>query len=433
LFYYEFGEYGNASKAWRQHYGLSYDLNLIDNLKESLIKRIKENPDEVQNYLWLADLYFFIEDYASAGLIYQKALQKNKDVYDAKVGLASTLLAQGKYHESQPVFENFFNQRYHETNVTSFLNFLIALDKLKNSNIPDNGDRYLALTYAYRYLGIIDKRRYKEVITYADKTISTNKNLKGAFFSKGVVYKEEKKYDLALEQFSKVIEIDSSNAEVYLRMAYLYGEVGNLEKELESYKKAAELKENNPDYAFHLGKVLVDKYGDMKEANFYLKKAYDLSPDRYAYATKYGYTLEMLRRFDEALAVYDRLIIREPRNPEAYESKGYCLIRMEKYEEAIRLYLKAKEIRPLDFLSACNLGKAYSQLKKFEEATSMYEYALKMKPYDVDTLLYLQYLYRLQGRYEEAYRTTTEVLRIQPNHIGAQRTLTYLERNLKRK
>jgi tetratricopeptide (TPR) repeat protein len=216
-------------------------------------------------------------------------------------------------------------------------------------------------------------------------------------------------------------------------MAYLYGEVGNLEKELESYKKAAELKENNPDYAFYLGKVLVDKYGDMKEANFYLKKAYDLSPDRYAYATKYGYTLEMLRRFDEALAVYDRLITREPRNPEAYESKGYCLIRMEKYEEAIRLYLEAKQIRPLDYLSACNLGKAYSQLKKFEEATSMYEYGLKMKPYDVDTLFYLQYLYRLQGRYEEAYRTTKEVLRIQPNHMGAQRTLTYLQRNLKRK
>jgi len=433
LIYYELGQYGNASKAWREHYGLSYDPSLIEGIKQSLIKQIKENPGNIQNYLWLADLYFSIEDYAHATRTYRELLQKNKDAYDAKVGLASSLLILGKYQESQPVFEDSFNQGYNETNITSFLNFLIALDKLKNANIPDKGDRYLALTYSYRYLGIIDQRKYREVIIYADKTISTNKNLDRAFFSKGVVYAAEKKYDMALKQFSKAISINSSNAEAYKRIAYIYGEVGNLEKELESYKKAVELEENNPNYAFHLGKVLVDKYGDMKEAHFYLKKAYELNPDRYDYATRYGYSLQMLRRFDEALELYDNLIREEPKNPEGYESKGYCLIRMEKYEEAVRLYLKAQEIHPLDFLTACNLGQAYSQLKKFKEATSMYEYASKMEPYDVDTLFYLQYLYRMQGRYEEAYRTTEEVLRIQPNHIGAQRILTYLQRNLKRK
>jgi tetratricopeptide (TPR) repeat protein len=430
LVFYELRQYSKASQAWRDHFGLSYDPNLIEILKTALRKQIEENPDKIDNYLRLADLYFSVADYPNSMITYQKALEENGNIYDAKVGLASSLMVQGKYPESQAVFEDLLNQDYHEKNITSFLNFLVALDKLKNSKTPNKGDLYLTLAYAYRYLSILDSRKSEEAIAYSDKAISANKNLDKAFLCKGVIYTQEKNYELALEQFSKGLVLNPLSAEAYSRMAYIFGEVGNLEKELEYYKRAVATEEKNPHYAYNLGQILQKKYGDINQANLYLKKAYEIDPDNFVYASAFGYTLEMLRQFNDALDVYDTVIRKNPENPEGYVLKAHCFIRMERYEEAMNLFLKAHTMSPLNFDAARDLGLAYSNLKKFENAISITEYALRIKPYDVDTLYFLQYLYRRQGKYAEAYRAVKEILRIQPNHSGAQRVLLYLQGNL---
>jgi len=429
--YYELGLYRKASHAWRIHHGLSYNVQLIDTTKKSLIDQIEKNPANLENYLWSADLYFFAGDYPNARLTYQKALQRNRNSYDAKVGLAASLLMEERYLESHDVFEDFLYQGYNEKNITPFLNFLVSLDKLENPNTLDKRDSYLSLIYAYRYLAILDDRKLKKVISLSDNAISANKHADLALFSKGAVYAKEKKYDLALEQFSDAVKKNPLNAEAYKRMANIYGEMGNLEMELQCYKRAVEVEENNPKYAFHLGEILMRKYGDFKQANPYLQKAHQLNSENYRYALNYAHSLKMLGRFDEALEVYENMIMINPKDPDRYVLKGQCLLKMKKYEDAIQSYSQAQAIRPLDFPAARNLALAYSELKDFEKATIHSEYALRIRPQDVETLYFLQYLYRRQGRFEEAYKAVKEILKIQPNHAGAQRVLSYLESNIR--
>jgi len=209
--------------------------------------------------------------------------------------------------------------------------------------------------------------------------------------------------------------------------------MGNLEKELQCYKKAVEVQENNPRCAFHLGQVLMKKYGDFKQAHFYLQKAYRLNPDHYPYASRYADCSQILGRFDEALEVYEEMIRTRPKVPDGYMLKGHCLLKMKKYGEAVQSYSEARAIRPLDFAAARNLALAYAELKDFESAVVHNEYALRIRPQDVDALYTLQSLYRRQGRFEEAYNAVTEILKIQPHHAGAQRALSYLEANRKKR
>ena len=427
---YELGQYRKASQAWRDHYGLSYDSNLIEILKTALHKQIAENPDKIDNYLRLADLQFAAADYPNALITYRNALQRDKNVYEARVGLASSLAIQGTHRESQDAFEDLLNQDYNGKNITGFLNFLVALDKLEISSTPKKEDSYLTLAYAYRYLSTIDHRKSDEVIAYANKTISTKKNLDRALFCKGVIYTKEKNYELALEQFSKVLQLSPLNSEAYNRMAYICGEVGNMEMELEYYKRAAATEEKNPHYAYNLGQILLRKYGDINQASLYLKQAYEIDPDNFAYAATYAKSLEMLRQFTDALDVYDIIIRKNPENPEGYVLKAHCFIQMERYDEAIDLFLKAHILSPLNFNAARDLALAYANSKNFGNAISLTEYALRIKPYDVDALYFLQYLYRRQGKYEEAYHAVKEILKIQPNHSGAQRVLPSLRGNL---
>ncbi len=396
-----------------------------------MIDQVEKNSSNLDNYLWLADLYFFLEEYPNASLTYRMALQRNRHWHDAKVGLAASLLMEERYRESNDIFEDFLNQGYQEKNITSFLNFLVSLDKVGKTKVLGQKDSYLAQINAYRYLAVLDRRKINKAISCSDAGISAKKHMDLAFSSKGIIYAKEKEYALALEQYAQAVRINPSNGEAYKRMAHLSGEMGDLEKELHYYRKAAEVEKTNPAFAFHLGEILMRKYGDFRQANSYFQRAYQMDPANLQHASKYAQTLQILGRFQEALEVYDQMITINPNAPDGYVLKGHCLLKIKEYGEAIQAYSKAQAIRPLDFLAARNLAFACSKVKDFEKAVTYGEYALRIRPQDVDTLLLLQALYRGQGRFEEAHNAVAEILKIQPNHAGAQRVLPYLDSHKK--
>lgn len=87
-----------------------------------------------------------------------------------------------------------------------------------------------------------------------------------------------------------------------------------------------------------------EKYEEALEV---IDKALDMNP---AYTTFGWYyrakALRELKRFDEALICYDRIIEIAPASKESWCYKGDFLFFMEKYEEAIPCYEKAIEIDP---------------------------------------------------------------------------------------
>ncbi len=437
LIYYELGQYKDASHAWRAHYGLSYDPALVENLKKSLAEKIIEDPGNSENYHRLADLSMSTGNYTDACATYQAALKKNRYDYDANLGLAACLAMQGEYKRSQAAFADLFKQRYAEKNITSFLNLLVTLDTLERSKSLGNADVYLTLAFAYRYLRIIDPRKEQEVIHCADKALSIDGRLDEAFFCKGVMYLKQGQYAAALEQFSRVVAINPSNADAYNRMGYIYGVWGDLEKELACYKKSVEIEKNDPVFAYNLGDLLQKKYGDTGQANRYFKKAHELNPADYNAISMYGYTSLLLKNYNETLIISDFMIRENPDQPYGYKLKADCFLDMKRYEDALKLYFRSQEVSrnsgessSLDFNAFIDIAIAYTKLKKLDEAITAYEYALKIRPHDVDTLFFLQSQYRRKGRYEDAYRVVKEILRIQPDHSGAQRVLPYLQQNV---
>jgi tetratricopeptide (TPR) repeat protein len=436
LIHYELGHYKDASHYWRLHYDLSYDPSLIDSLKRTLIDQIKQNPDNPEHYLQLADFYFNTGNYSNSSKMYLIALERRKNDYDAKVGLAASLAMQGEYKQSQAVFADLLRHDYKAKNSTSFLNVLVAVDKLEESKKLEEGDIYLTLAFAYRYLSITDLRKQTDCVYYADKAISIDDRLDGAFFCKGIMYLKQEQYDQALKEFLRVVEINPSCADAYYRMGYIYGIHGDLEKELSSYKRAVDWGENDSPYAYYLGKVLLNKYDDVKQANIYFKKAYEMNPANHQALSMYGSTMLLLNDYDKTLNLCNAMINKYPSWPYWYKLKADCYYRMNNYEDAVKFYLMSRDVSkrsgrssPLDNRAFIDLAEAYIQLDNLDDAIASYRNALKIKPYDVDTLFALQVLYRRTSRYEEAYLVVKEILRIQPDHSGAQRVLPYLKRN----
>src|SRR5262249_36727881 len=93
-----------------------------------------------------------------------------------------------------------------------------------------------------------------------------------------------------------------------------------------------------------------------------------------------GSALGGLKRFDEALASYDRAIALKPDYAEAFCNRGSALQGLRRFDEALAPYDRAMALKP-DYAEAYfNRGNAVYNDGKWAEAVTQYECALALKP-----------------------------------------------------
>ena len=75
-------------------------------------------------------------------------------------------------------------------------------------------------------------------------------------------------------------------------------------------------------------------------------KALAVKPDYAVALSNSGVTLQELKRFDEALASYDKALAVKPDYAEALNSRGYALMSLKRYEQAITNFERVLSINP---------------------------------------------------------------------------------------
>ena len=134
-------------------------------------------------------------------------------------------------------------------------------------------------------LGItsMNEKKYEESEKYLLKSLNEDGN-KNAYFYLGLLYNDEKKYDLAVEYYKKAIDAGSKNALNNLAMIYMDQEKYDLAEEC--YKMA--IVKNVKGSVYNLGNL------------YYIQEKYDLAKRYYRIAAQEGDAdaWEMLRIID---------------------------------------------------------------------------------------------------------------------------------------
>ncbi len=131
-----------------------------------------------------------------------------------------------------------------------------------------------------------------------------------------------------------------------------------------------------------------------------------------------GMVLYELRRFEEALACYDRGLEISPRDSALWKNKGVVLSSLGRLEEALACYDRALEISPQDSVLWGNKGAELRDLGRFEEALTCYERGLEISPGDSGLWQNKAVALRDLGRVEEALACCERALEIFPRHSG---------------
>jgi tetratricopeptide (TPR) repeat protein len=120
------------------------------------------------------------------------------------------------------------------------------------NNTPADRELYLSVAQVY-----IQAKQFAEAEQAVNKALGYSSKPEEEGYSRfmlGEIYERQKKYDLAEEQFKKVLAVDPSNASAANYLGYMLADRGvRLEESVKYIQKALELEPNNGAYLDSLG------------------------------------------------------------------------------------------------------------------------------------------------------------------------------------
>ncbi len=161
--------------------------------------------------------------------------------------------------------------------------------------------------------------------------------------NRGLTYYNKGQYEKAISAFTKAIEIDPKNAEVFHSRGTAYNYRGQYDLALLDFSKALEI---SPADAF--------VYNDR------------------------GVVYALTGQHDRAIADFSKAIEINPKDAEAYYNRGFAYGEKGEYDKAISDYTKAIEINPKDAEAYDNRGLAYYRKGDYDKACSDWNRACEL-------------------------------------------------------
>jgi tetratricopeptide (TPR) repeat protein len=134
-----------------------------------------------------------------------------------------------------------------------------------------------------------------------------------------------------------------------------------------------------------------------------------------------GVTLQELKRFDEALASYDRALVVRPDFAQALRNRGLTLQELKRFDEALASYDRALALRPDDAEALNNRGNTLKELKRSDEALASYDRALAVQPDYTQAFYNRGVTLQELKRFDEALASYDRALALRPDFAEALR------------
>jgi serine/threonine protein kinase/tetratricopeptide (TPR) repeat protein len=192
----------------------------------------------------------------------------------------------------------------------------------------------------------------------------------------GLLNQATGKYQKALEDYNRVLELEPRNIDALLQIASVYFRADMPDKAIIAYQKAIEL---DPGYYLPHEELGSFHYfrGEYREAMEQFKVAIDRAPGRAVAYSNLGATLMDLGEYGPAeRSLLQSLEVRE--TAPALNNMGAVRAYQRRDAEAVDYYQRAIRINPNDYIFIQNLADSYRRLGRSREATHAYKQALNL-------------------------------------------------------
>lgn len=130
-------------------------------------------------------------------------------------------------------------------------------------------------------------------------------------------------------------------------------------------------------------RVLADigiKVGQLKDAQHLLERCLELAPDFHAARHSYALVLLRLQKPEAALDQAEKLLAREPNNPNFLTLKASILVRIGDHVEAIRLYETVLKNYPNQARAQMSYGHTLKTVGRLDDSIEAYRKCIRLSP-----------------------------------------------------
>lgn len=249
------------------------------------------------------------------------------------------------------------------------------------TSLPSAYDFYLQ---GRGYLQDPQKRENIEsAITVFEHALEQDPHYALAFAGLGEAYwrryeldKENRWASQARASCEKAAAIDANQTESHACLGMVYTGTGKYDEAVTQYQRAVELEPTNDDAIRGLASAYA-KLGRTDEAEKALQVAIGVRPQYWKGYNSLGGLYVSEGRYEEAAKMFSQVIALAPDSFRGYSNLGATYIRLDRYPEAIKLLQNSIKIRPTEDAFS-NLGTAFYSLRQFDQAGKSYSEATKL-------------------------------------------------------
>lgn len=148
-------------------------------------------------------------------------------------------------------------------------------------------------------------------------------------------------------------------------------------------------------------------------------KAFEKAGSRPEVLRNRALMLYFLKRYDEALALYDKILQDNPGDLISSNSKGIVLSLLGRHDEALAMYEQILRRDPTDNHALSAKGKILIDRGRYLDCIPVYDQLLRHDPDDVNAFFYRGCALINVNRFEEGVESLNQALRRDPKHILA--------------
>ena len=213
--------------------------------------------------------------------------------------------------------------------------------------------------------------------------------------------------------YARACELDPDNADAWLMLGAMDGELGDVDAALTSTGRALAAE---PDYAeaHFTHSLLLHRVGRLQEAADSALRAVESDPDYAEAWTALSGLYGQLGRFTEAEASSRRAIALQPGLAEAHVNLANALSGQGKHADAIQSLKEAVRAHPRMAQIFMTLGREHVCLQEWEQAAECFRSALSLGPPTPEALSRLGSALSAGGHLGEAEERYLQALRLDP-------------------
>jgi tetratricopeptide (TPR) repeat protein len=170
-------------------------------------------------------------------------------------------------------------------------------------------------------MDLLKKHKYEDAIMEFDKAIELKPGFTEAWTGKGIAVGNLGRIDESLELFNKAIKINPDDVEAWYQKGFALGKLERFEEALKAFKKVIAVKPDDTKPWVSKG-VVLGYLGRHEEALEAYKEVIKRSPDDYEIWFRKGITLGYLGRHGEAFEAFSKVIELRPNHANAWYNRA---------------------------------------------------------------------------------------------------------------